>query len=186
MTQTQFSYLIGLGNKDSQFSFTRHNIGYLFLDYLHIHLNFPVWQTKKSWNSYTATNHNLTLIKPLTYMNLSGQIIQKIFNYLPPAQRNQILIIHDDLDIPFGKWKLSFAKGPKQHNGILSIENQLGTKKFWRLRIGIDNRTNHPTPTTGTEYVLSRFTSDELTQLNQFIFPNILSKLKPYLPSIKP
>ncbi len=182
MTSAHFSYLIGLGNKDPSFSFTRHNIGYLFLGYLHSNFNFPHWQTKKSWNSLVSNSKHLTLIKPRTYMNLSGLVIKKIYSSLPPHQRNQILIIHDDLDIPLGKWKLSFAKGPKQHNGILSIEHQLNTKDFWRLRIGIDNRATHPTPTTGADYVLSRFTPDELTQLNQSIFPSILDYLKPHLP----
>ena len=181
--QPKFTYLIGLGNKDPKFSFTRHNIGYLFLDYLHSSLNFPSWQFKKSWNSFIATLNHLTIIKPQTYMNLSGLTVKKIYTSLLPSQQNQILIIHDDLDIPFGKWKTSFSKGPKQHNGILSIEHQLGTKKFWRLRIGVDNRTTYPTLTSGADYVLSRFTPDEINQLTHSIFPNIFNDLKLHFPT---
>ncbi|NOY14728.1 MAG: aminoacyl-tRNA hydrolase, partial [bacterium] len=177
-----FKILIGLGNKDQQYRLTRHNLGFFFLDFLQKTLHLPAWRMKPSWNSLVSTNSSITLVKPQTYMNLSGQIIRKIYQNLSDDVKNQTLIIHDDLDIPFGKYKLVFAKGPKQHNGVLSIEQALGTKEFWRLRIGIDNRTNQQPTAGGSDYVLSPFTPEELRLLTSQILPSILTNLKPHLP----
>ena len=68
---------------------------------------------------------------------------------------NHLIIIHDDLDIPLGKFKIQFGKGPRLHNGVLSVEQALGTKEFWRIRIGIDNRLKNTD--SGEDYVLEKF-----------------------------
>ena len=74
------------------------------------------------------------------------------------------MIIHDDLDIPLGKFKFQFAKSPKDHNGVQSVENHLNTKDFWRLRIGVDNRGDYKIP--GINYVLENFKTDELKTIS--------------------
>ncbi len=98
-------------------------------------------------------------------MNESGKFVKKIAtNYELPT--TNLYIVHDDLDIPLGQYKIQFGVGPKVHNGILSIENSLNTKDFWRIRIGIDNRSPAKRE-TGEQYVLEDFTKEELEILKQ-------------------
>ncbi len=180
-------YLIGLGNKDKKYRFTRHNVGYLFLDYLKSQLKPSTdWQPQSKKQYLVAQSPRITLIKPQTYMNLSGKIVKKVYSFIPPQDRENMIIIHDDLDLPLGKWKLSFAKGPKGHNGVISIEESLQTQNFWRLRIGIDNRDNLPPSLSGAAYVLSPFTPNELETLQQKVFPTITEQLSKWSSSLSP
>lgn len=110
---------------------------------------------------------NIKLAKPTTFMNLSGESVGAISSFykINPAE---ILVVHDDLDIKLGEYKMHFNKGPKVHNGITSIENHLGTSEFWRLRIGIDNRTPELRENiSGADYVLGRFNSEERILLDK-------------------
>ena len=96
-------------------------------------------------------------------MNESGKAV-KLLCQKHKVSPKDILVIHDDLDIPLGAFKLQFGKGPKLHNGVASVENYLGTKDFWRLRVGVENR-GQQVRSRGEEYVLSRFTKEELSVL---------------------
>ena len=92
-------------------------------------------------------------------MNDSGRFVKKqtsAYNLVPSA----LYVVHDDLDIPLGKFKIQFGHGPKDHNGIIDIEEKLGTKDFWRVRIGVDNRKPDDR-TEGEDYVLQGFTEEE-------------------------
>ncbi len=117
----------------------------------------------------TATCYMLhvTLLKPQTFMNLSGKTIKKFatcYTCLRQAGAARLFIAHDDLDLRLGNFKIQMGTGPKMHNGISSIEDTLGTKDFWRIRIGIDNR-DEDNAGSGESYVLGRFTEVEQKQL---------------------
>ena len=141
--------IVGLGNPGARYAQTRHSVGYLLIDYL------------QSINHPTST-----LYKTDCFMNLSGTFVQKILKQKKDLPLDQLYIAHDDLDIPLGKYKITYAKGPKAHNGITSIERALGTADFWRIRIGVDNRIHEPTSLPGEGYVLSPFSEKERSLLS--------------------
>lgn len=163
---SQIKLIVGLGNPGLEYAKTRHNVGFMFLDSLN--LNFSEEKKVRAEVAQIGVGEDrIFIIKPLTFMNNSGESVHlmKSFYKLSPQQ---ILVIHDDLDIELGQYKLQFNKGPKVHNGILSIENHLSTAEFWRLRIGIDNRDSVLRANiSGSDYVLGRFTTEELETLNR-------------------
>ncbi|MDP1743434.1 MAG: aminoacyl-tRNA hydrolase [Candidatus Amesbacteria bacterium] len=141
--------ILGLGNPGVEYANTRHNAGVSFVGKL---ASLSVDQSSYGWrrekNKMVFKTDKFTLIKTATvFMNESGNLISKL-DYLA----------HDDLDLKLGQYKIQKGVGPKVHNGVLSVENTLKTKDFWRIRIGIDNRT---TPIDGETYVLQKFPPDE-------------------------
>lgn len=162
--------IVALGNPGKEYVKTRHNAGFIFMDKFNV--EFLPENKFKSEIAQINLNQKFLLAKPKTFMNSSGESVVAILNFykLLPSE---ILVIHDDLDIKLGEYKIQFNKGPKVHNGILSIENMLATSAFWRLRVGIDNRTEELRQhISGADYVLGRFTDDELKQLGS-IFKSI-------------
>lgn len=171
--------LIGLGNPGEKYQNNRHNVGHMFIDYLFNELTSLRVDELREKNKLIAkvfSSNNLILAKTFTYMNNSGKAIKIILNTLH-VSRDTLYIIHDDLDIPLGKFKIQFAAGPKLHNGIKSIEETLKTKNFWRIRIGIDNRKKENW-VDGETYVLQNFLPEEKEILNQQVFPKIFKQLK--------
>jgi len=164
--------IIGLGNPGSQFEKTRHNIGFRVLDQL-------VEQTNGSWskqnNLEQATvelnQQKILLIKPQTFMNNSGQVI----NYLTKRgiKLENILVVHDELELPFGVLKFKQGGSAKGHNGLKSIMSVLGDN-FLRLRFGIDRPARSDSSMPVDKYVLSKFSTQEENSLaekiNQAIF----------------
>lgn len=158
--------IVALGNPGKEYVKTRHNVGFIFFDHFNIEF-LTESKFKAEIAQFKAENQKIIFAKPNTYMNSSGESVIAINNFykLIPSE---ILVVHDDLDIQLGEYKLQFSKGPKVHNGILSIENLLSTEEFWRLRIGIDNRTQElKKHISGSDYVLGRFTDEELTTLEK-------------------
>src|SRR3989344_3218324 len=99
----------------------------------------PNFQFQKKFNAEVFEGDGALLVKPQTFMNNSGEAVQKIINFYK-IDLQDLYVVHDDLDIRLGEYKIQFGKGPKVHNGVSSIEQALGTKDFWRVRIGIDNK----------------------------------------------
>jgi PTH1 family peptidyl-tRNA hydrolase len=152
---------IGLGNPGTKYQNNRHNVGQMLIDYLAKNLK--------------SQNENIKFFKTDCFMNQSGKAVKKIIeNY--KLKIENLIIIHDDLDIPLGKSKIQKGIGPKLHNGIKSIEQELKTKDFWRVRIGVDNRKpeNH---ISGEIYVLQDFLPEEKELLTNEIFPAIKEKI---------
>jgi PTH1 family peptidyl-tRNA hydrolase len=135
--------IVGLGNPGEKYKNTRHNAGFLLVDELE-KLNLPA----------------VILFKPQQFMNRSGVEVKKLVRKYP-LDRNELYVVHDDLDIPLGKFKITKGRGPKVHNGLKSIYEQLGTKDFWHVRIGIDNRTATGFSGTGEDYVLESWRPEE-------------------------
>jgi len=151
--------IIGLGNPGKEYENTRHNIGFIFVDEL-----------SKRWK--TSKFNTLILVKPQTFMNKSGQAVLALIKKFKIKPEN-ILIIHDDIDILWGNYKLSFGRSSAGHKGVESIIKALKTKNFWRLRIGIQPlrqaRGKPKKHVSADKIILKKFTSSELKILNQTI-----------------
>ncbi len=149
--------VVGLGNPGEEYSKTRHNIGFMFLDYITANVEFVLNKKFKAMELETNINGDKVLfIKPLTYMNLSGETVLKYVNYYK-IQINDVLVIQDDLDMALGNYKLLFNRGDGGHNGIKNIISLLGSREFLRLKIGI-SKSNIDT----RDYVLGNFSKKEL------------------------
>jgi len=137
---------VGLGNPGKEYQFSRHNAGFLFIDALAKKLDLDFKFEKKFNADLASKRDDLFLLKPQTFMNRSGQSIRAFLDYLkidlssPFTGPNDLIVVHDDLDLIFGSFKLQKAKGPKSHNGLQSVYEHLGNQDFWHLRIGIDSR----------------------------------------------
>ena len=151
--------IVGLGNPGKLYEHTRHNIGFEVIEALSNQLNIPLDQSKFK-GLYGIGFHKgekVLLLKPLTYMNLSGESIRACLDYYQ-IDLEDLLIIYDDLDLPVGKMRLRQKGSPGGHNGIKSTVAHLGTQEFNRIRIGIDR------PKSGIsvpDYVLGRFSKEE-------------------------
>lgn len=152
--------IVGLGNPGKEYVNTRHNTGYMVVD--------AILEDKTLKDSKQETaSFRVKILKSPKFMNDSGSFVKKMVNQYKIDLSN-LYILHDDLDIPFGKFKIQFGHGPKDHNGILDIEEKLGTKDFWRVRVGIDNRPQDFKP-MGEVYTLEDFTTEEREILDKVI-----------------
>lgn len=163
-------FFVGLGNPGEQYAFTRHNIGWMFLDHLAQEMTLPDFRDQKKHSAQITKNASVCMIKPTTYMNRSGEAVRKVIQFfdqqsLATSTMDNIVVVHDDLDIPFGSWKVQFGTGPKVHNGVNSIRSHLGGEQFWYVRLGIDDRGGDR-QIPGHEYVLQPFTKIQRDQLS--------------------
>lgn len=147
-------FLVGLGNPDQEYQQTRHNVGRMFLDFLAEKWGLG-WKKRKDLLSLVAKEDGLWLVKPQVFMNESGRAVRKATEKM----KGELYLVHDELDLELGSWRLTFGKSSPLHKGVLSVEKYLETKDFWRIRIGIDNRLDRRIP--GEKYVLQRFTPEE-------------------------
>ncbi|MDQ2691864.1 MAG: aminoacyl-tRNA hydrolase [Chloroflexota bacterium] len=167
MTPETTYLLIGLGNPGREYRDTRHNVGFMLIDRLIVRLNAQGMklQSKAIVTSATYQDRRLILAKPQTYMNLSGQSAQGLLNFYKIPIENMI-VAHDDLDIPFGAIRIRPKGGPGGQGGMASTINQLGTKDFPRLRIGIGRPPGRMDPAA---YVLQNFSRDEMKLLSEVV-----------------
>ncbi len=143
--------IVGLGNPGTSYINTRHNAGYFVVDELH---------NQKIPKDFVVKKSDV-------FMNDSGSFVKKLLSkYNVPV--SDIYIVHDDLDIKLGEYKIQFGKGPKDHNGIKSVDETLGTDQYWHVRIGVDTRPLDDRP-EGIEYVLENFTNEEKEILNRVV-----------------
>ena len=159
--------IAGLGNPGPRFDKTRHNIGFEIIDELEKRFQSPLNQSKFN-GLYSIVHHNgekFILLKPLTYMNLSGECIGALMNFYDISP-NDLLVIYDDLDLPVGKVRLRQKGSAGGHNGIKSTIAHLGTQEFNRIRVGIDRPKNGMSV---SDYVLGRFTPDEMATMQPVI-----------------
>ena len=143
--------IVGLGNPGKQYELTRHNLGARVLDLL---AGGEKWETK--YDSQIIKTDDVILAKPQTFMNKSGEAVKEILKYYPAAQ---LVVIHDDLDFPLGSIKIQKDASAAGHHGVQSILDELGTKDFIRIRLGIDHDSRGQVP--GEDFVLQKFSSDE-------------------------
>ena len=168
--------IIGLGNPGPEYEHNRHNVGFLFVNYMasRISENTENWQNDQKMSAeYFKYENKYVFVKPQTFMNRSGEAVTKVMQFYKIALQD-VIVIHDDLDIRIGEYKISMGKGPKLHNGTGSVENKIG-KDFLRVRIGVENRTPD-SHIPGVQYVLQNFSEPEIQTLEP-VFEKIYKEL---------
>ncbi len=157
--------IVGLGNPGSKYELTRHNAGFLALDYFADQHGFAM--TCEKWQGVYCRERlagvSILLVKPQTFMNKSGESLVRFADFYK-IERADILVVHDDLDLPTGRIKVVARGGAGGHNGIRSIINHLGTSDFARLKLGIGRpeRNEQGQGIPVERYVLARFSDREL------------------------
>lgn len=167
MTDNLPILIVGLGNPGREYKDTRHNVGFMLIDRLTVRLNARGMKLQSKAIVITAQyqEQKLILAKPQTFMNLSGQSVQGLLRFYKLPLEN-LLVVHDDLDLPFCTLRMRPGGGPGGQNGIRSIIQQLGTQEFPRLRIGIDRP---PGRMDAAAYVLQEFTNKELLTVSEML-----------------
>jgi PTH1 family peptidyl-tRNA hydrolase len=159
--------IVGLGNPEEKYIKTRHNAGFMAVDALAEKLGLS-WGKNKKFFAETASGNDFILVKPQTFMNNSGQAVQAILKYykITPSPET-LIVIHDDIDIMLGKYKISVDSRAAGHNGVQSIIDYLKTKNFRRIRIGIRPIEKSCVPTD--KFVLEKFKNKELNIIDKVI-----------------
>jgi len=167
MTPEQTFLLIGLGNPGREYKDTRHNFGFMLVDRIAVRLNARGMkvQSKAIVMNTTHDDRKLILAKPQTFMNLSGQSVQGLAHFYKVPFTN-MMILSDDLDIPFGAIRIRASGGPGGQRGLSSILEKLGTKDVPRLRLGIGRPPGRMDPAA---YVLQNFSRDEMQTLSEVL-----------------
>ena len=152
--------IVGLGNPGKEYNSTRHNIGFDLLDYIYNGDYKEKFNGK--YSEIIVDNYKIILVKPLSYMNLSGKVVRDFIKYYD-VDINDVLVIQDDLDMELGKIKFVYNSSNGGHNGIKDIINHLGTKEFLRLKIGISKNSDVDT----RDFVLGKFSKKEEEIINE-------------------
>ncbi|CAM4343907.1 aminoacyl-tRNA hydrolase [Bacillus cereus group sp. Sample62] len=164
---TRMKLIVGLGNPGREYELTRHNIGFMAIDELAKRWNISLNEQKFKgvFGAGFVNGEKVILLKPLTYMNLSGESIRPLMDYYK-IDVEDFVVLYDDLDIPVGKLRLRMKGSAGGHNGVKSTISHLGTQEFQRIRMGIDRPKNGMKV---VDYVLGRFTSEEIPDVSHSI-----------------
>jgi PTH1 family peptidyl-tRNA hydrolase len=159
--------IVGLGNPGKKYERTRHNLGFMVVDRLAEENCVTVAQKKHEsligeWN---RDPEKVLLVKPQTYMNLSGNALQSLLSYYRVEAEN-VVVAHDDLDLPFGRIRIRRQGSPGGHRGMISVTGALGEQAFSRLRIGIGRP---PPGIDPKDFVLQKFSPEESTRLDEVV-----------------
>ncbi|MBI4812774.1 aminoacyl-tRNA hydrolase [Candidatus Falkowbacteria bacterium] len=180
--------VVGLGNPGKKYEKTRHNVGFLTVDYIQKNIGgFSKWKLNRKLESEISENteRGIIIAKPQTYMNSSGEAVKSIVGSWKLSAEGgsafggevgSYTIVHDDFDLPLGIFKFEFGRGSAGHKGAQSIIDALDTKDFWRMRIGI--RPPHPeTDIKADAFVLKNFNREEKEVIKKVI-PEAIKKLE--------
>lgn len=169
-------YIVGLGNPGESYRNTRHNIGWRVLDAVCATWQLPAVVPSRAYSGWytegVIKDVPVAVLYPDTFMNHSGRAVQKL---VPSAELDQLVVVSDDIDLPFGDCKVSVGRGPGGHNGVASIIDCLGSKDFTRVRVGVAKKQFltgaivRPTGAALTTHVLGAFTPREEKQLGPII-----------------
>ncbi|MBQ2695591.1 aminoacyl-tRNA hydrolase [Candidatus Saccharibacteria bacterium] len=158
--------IVGLGNPESKYNWTRHNFGFLALDF-YFKLNHLDWDKKPRYGAITGVSGDFLFVKPQDYYNESGRAVRELAHYykIPPED---ILVICDDFNLDFGKIRYRTSGSAGGNNGLKSLITELKTEEFPRIRLGTENAELRK-KLGDVEFVLSRFTPDEKTALPEIL-----------------
>ena len=164
--------IVGLGNPGRKYIRTRHNLGFRVVNQFAKEKKFPKFRFSKKFNSLISEGRldkkKVILAKPQTFMNNSGKAV-KLLTKPYTLDPNNLIIVHDDIDLPLGKMKIIKNRGAAGHKGIQSITDELGTKNFVRFRIGIKPKPYTLDPKTLESFLLQKFTKKEEKLLKEVI-----------------
>ncbi|MEO1957344.1 MAG: aminoacyl-tRNA hydrolase [Methylophilaceae bacterium] len=166
---------VGLGNPSDKYAATRHNAGFWWVDLIAAQTSSSLSMDAKMFGVVAKFNGNTWLLKPTTFMNASGKAVAALANYYK-IKHEEILVIHDELDLPAGQSKLKFGGSHGGHNGLRDIQSALGTPNYWRLRVGISHPGNK---NEVVNYVLKAPSKDEQKAIDDSIDDS--SKVLDYL-----
>lgn len=156
--------IVGLGNKGNEYNNTRHNVGFMVVDNYINKNNLTLKSKLDGLYAETLINGDKVIfLKPQNYINLSGDVINKYIKYFK-IDIKDILVIHDDMDLEIGTFKIRYKGGSAGHNGLKNIEANLKTNEYKRIKIGISKNNIDK-----VDYVLGKFSSTELSKLNKVI-----------------
>jgi len=178
-----FKLIAGLGNPGKRYQDTRHNIGFMLLDYMGEHLGADAFEAGLcvSWRAKLGClirevrikGHPVYMVKPQSYMNMSGEPLSGVLRFfkLSPAD---LIVVHDDIDLPLGVMRIKSGGGDGGHNGIRSITAFLGTADFVRLKLGVGRPSVEPAAAGQTseqvvDWVLGRFTDREAKTVQEIL-----------------
>ncbi|OQX01017.1 aminoacyl-tRNA hydrolase [Candidatus Parcubacteria bacterium A4] len=162
--------IVGLGNPGEKFKNTRHNIGFRAIDGIAVNFQFPIFNAQAIFNAQVSkgkiNEQDIILAKPQTFMNLSGKTIKKIIENYKLEIKN-LVVIHDDIDLPLGKMKIVKNRGTGGHKGVESITMELKTKDFIRIRLGVISEKGKPENIE--KFVLQNFPKKEEKIIEEMI-----------------
>lgn len=161
--------IVGLGNPGEKYAQTRHNVGFMVVDNFlkkATSLAESEWKLSKKFNCWLAkVGEEIVLVKPLSFMNASGEVVKRLVDFYKVSPFG-LYLVHDELDLPLGRIKITYGRGAAGHKGVASIIEKLGTNNFVRIRVGIgsDKKVSNP-----EKYVLSAFEENEIGKLGTVI-----------------
>ncbi len=177
--------IIGLGNPGEQYAQTRHNVGFMALDYILEHGPFEKLSEVRKFEAITwicgirGTEEKVAFVYPHTFMNNSGTAVQQLASYYDKVQPAGVLVIHDEVDLPLGTIKFTESSSAAGHNGVSSVIEMLGTQDFRRIRVGIEDREDRQQPPTDA-FVLQPFSKEELEKIPfDAVLARVLLELRP-------
>ncbi len=159
--------IVGLGNPGEKFKNTRHNVGFMEVDFFAKEKDFPDFELSKKYNALVSEKEEIILVKPQTFMNDSGKSVKSLIQNSKFEIRNSVIVVHDDIDLPLGKLKISKDSGAGGHKGVNSIIENLGTKDFIRFKVGICPQKGKPNSVE--TFVIKKFTKEEQEIINEVI-----------------
>jgi peptidyl-tRNA hydrolase, PTH1 family len=159
MASEDIKLIVGLGNPGEKYRNTKHNAGFIFVDHLAEQLGVT-FSYEKKFDSELARSNNTILVKPQTFMNTSGPAVARLVDYYNIKDLGNLTVVNDDVDLPPLAHKCKKASGPAGHHGVEDIIEKLGSKDFWRLRVGVGRPENKKYDVR--DFVLSRFSDQEI------------------------
>ena len=158
----------GLGNPGGKYALTRHNVGFMALDAYATSIGGPRWKEERQAfvTRFKMEDVEVLFAKPQTFMNKSGESVRALMDYYKIPIEN-LIVVHDEIDIGFGAIKIHKNRGPGGHNGIKSLNEQLGTQDYVRLKLGVGRPANPKMDVAA--YVLQAFSNEEEAQLHDFL-----------------
>jgi PTH1 family peptidyl-tRNA hydrolase len=175
--------IVGLGNPGQKYEHTRHNVGFIALDHFLRDSHAEVrWENNFDSHiaSVTIENERVIFIKPQTYMNESGKAVTAALNFYKVSIAENLLVIHDEVDLPFGTIRENSDSSAAGHNGVKSIIEALSSQNFHRLRIGVETRESREHMPTDA-FVLENFTPEERKKLEDDVLPQVDEKIELFL-----
>jgi PTH1 family peptidyl-tRNA hydrolase len=154
--------IVGLGNPGDKYSSNRHNVGFMLVDRLAEKLGLK-WEDSSKFKAKIAKKDDLILLKPMDFMNNSGEPVSLAMNFYKVSS-SDLVVVHDDIDLDFEDVKKQLSSGSAGHKGVESIISNLGTKDFWRIRVGVGRPVNAQPVES---FVLSNFSEEELNVIKK-------------------
>ncbi len=177
--------IVGLGNPGARYATTRHNAGFLAIDEYLKHKEAIRCQSKFACEICEIHFGDVKtfIVKPQTFMNNSGQAVRELLHFYKADAKTDLLVVHDEIDLPFGTVRSANDSSAAGHNGVQNIINELGTQEFRRVRVGVDARASrNDFPTEA--YVLSPFSANELSRIHAEVFPLVSKEIQDFINKI--